>query len=122
MDSYLRWMQVCGAVTMTGCPALAAPAGFDAQGRSMGIQIVGKPRREIDCLKIANAYDSATHWPANARRRWPSFSWRAPAVLSKAKSRRGARLEKLVPCERSERVGFGATGVAGQIGVALRCR
>jgi len=39
MDSYLRWMQVCGAVTMTGCPALAVPAGFDAQGRSMGIQI-----------------------------------------------------------------------------------
>lgn len=63
MDSYLRWMQVCGAVTMSGCPALAVPAGFDAQGRSMGIQIVAKPRREIDCLKIANAYDSATHWP-----------------------------------------------------------
>jgi amidase len=64
MDSYLRWMQVCGAITMTGCPALAVPAGFDAQGRSMGIQIVGKPRREIDCLKIANAYDQATHWPS----------------------------------------------------------
>ena len=63
MDSYLRWMQVCGAITMTGCPALAAPAGFDAKGRSIGIQIVGKPRREIDCLKIANAYDEATHWP-----------------------------------------------------------
>jgi amidase len=64
MDSYLRWMQVCGAITMTGCPALAAPAGFDAKGRSIGIQIVGKPRREIDCLKIANAYDEATRWPA----------------------------------------------------------
>jgi amidase len=64
MDSYLRWMQVCGAVTMTGCPALAVPAGFDVQGRSMGIQIVGKPRREIDCLKIANAYDEVTHWPS----------------------------------------------------------
>lgn len=64
MDSYLRWMEVNGALTMSGCPALAAPAGFDAQGRSMGIQIVGKPRRELDCLKIANAYDSATHWPA----------------------------------------------------------
>lgn len=64
MDSYLRWMQVCGLITMTGCPALAAPAGFDAQGRSMGIQIIGKPRREMDCLKIANAYDEATHWPS----------------------------------------------------------
>jgi amidase len=64
MDSYLRWMEVCGAITMTGCPALAVPAGFDVQGRSMGIQIVGKPRREIDCLKIANAYDSATRWPS----------------------------------------------------------
>ena len=64
MDSYMRWMQVHAAITMTGCPALAAPAGFDAQGRAMGIQIIGKPRREIDCLKIANAYDSATRWPA----------------------------------------------------------
>jgi len=64
MDTYLRWMQVCGLVTMTGCPVLAAPAGFDGQGRSMGIQIIGKPRREIDCLKIANAYDQATHWPS----------------------------------------------------------
>jgi amidase len=68
MDSYLRWMQVCGLITMTGCPVLAAPAGFDRQsgptgGRSMGIQIIGKPRREIDCLKIANAYDQATRWP-----------------------------------------------------------
>lgn len=64
MDSYLRWMQVCGLVTMSGCPALAAPAGFDAKGRSMGIQLIAKPRREIDCLKLANAYDEATRWPA----------------------------------------------------------
>jgi amidase len=64
MDSYMRWMQVHAAITMTGCPALAVPAGFDAQGRAMGMQIVGKPRREIDCLKIANAYDNATRWPA----------------------------------------------------------
>jgi len=63
MDTYLRWMQVCGLITMTGCPVLAAPAGFDPKGRSMGIQIVGKPRREIDCLKLANAYDAATRWP-----------------------------------------------------------
>jgi Asp-tRNA(Asn)/Glu-tRNA(Gln) amidotransferase A subunit family amidase len=35
-----------------------------AKGRSMGIQIVGKPRREIDYLKIANSYDEATRWPS----------------------------------------------------------
>ena len=63
MDSYMRWMQVHAAITMTGCPSLAVPAGFDVKGRSMGVQIVGKPRREIDCLKIANAYDQATRWP-----------------------------------------------------------
>lgn len=64
MDTYLRWMEVCGLITMTGCPALAAPAGFDANGRSMGMQIIAKPRREIDCLKLAYAYDEATRWPA----------------------------------------------------------
>ena len=47
MDSYLRWMEINGAITMTGCPALAVPrSGLDAQGRSMGIQINGKPRRD----------------------------------------------------------------------------
>ena len=63
MDSYMRWMQLHAAITMTACPSLAMPAGFDAQGRSMGIQIVGKPRHDLDCLKIANAYDHATRWP-----------------------------------------------------------
>ena len=35
---------------MSGCPALAVPAGFGARNLPMGIQIVAPNRRELDML------------------------------------------------------------------------
>jgi amidase len=35
---------------MTACPSLALPGGFSADGRPIGIQVVGKPRGEADLL------------------------------------------------------------------------
>ena len=55
-------------VTMSGCPALAAPAGFNAQGLPMGIQIVGPNQADLACLQLAYTYDGATAW---ATRRLP---------------------------------------------------
>jgi amidase len=49
-------------ITMSGCPALAAPAGFNEQGLPIGIQIVGPNRAELACLQLAHAYDAATAW------------------------------------------------------------
>jgi len=37
-------------VTMTSCPSLAIPAGFTADGRPVGLQVVGKPRGEAALL------------------------------------------------------------------------
>jgi len=62
MDSYHRWMEVAIPVTMSGCPALNVPAGFNASGLPMGIQIVGPNHAEMDCLQLAHAYDCATGW------------------------------------------------------------
>ncbi len=62
MDTYHRWMEVMIPITMSGCPALCAPAGFNEAGLPMGIQIVGRNHAEMDCLRLANAYDRATGW------------------------------------------------------------
>ncbi len=49
-------------VTMSGCPTLAVPAGFNDRGLPIGIQIVCAHRRELDCLQLAYAYELATNW------------------------------------------------------------
>jgi amidase len=69
MDTYHRWMEVMIPITMSGCPALCAPAGFNDAGLPMGIQIVAGNHREIACLQLAHAYDQATGW---VRKRLPS--------------------------------------------------
>ena len=62
MDTYHRWMEVAVPVTMSGCPALNVPAGFDEQGLPMGIQIVAPNHAEMSCLQLAYAYDQTTQW------------------------------------------------------------
>jgi amidase len=62
MDTYHRWMEVCSLVTMTGCPSLNVPVGFNARGLPMGMQIVGRNQAELSCLQLAGAYDDATNW------------------------------------------------------------
>jgi amidase len=67
MDTYHRWMEVVIPVTMSGCPALAVPAGFDARGRPAGLQLWGPWRSEFALLQIAQAYDAATGWVERVR-------------------------------------------------------
>ena len=62
MDTYHRWMQVMIPISMSGCPALSVPAGFNERGLPMGIQIVGPNHSEMACMQLAHAYDQATNW------------------------------------------------------------
>jgi amidase len=73
MQTYHEWMKGVLPVTMAGCPALAVPAGFSAQGLPMGIQIVAPNHAELACLQLAHAYDLATRW----------VSKRPPPLLAK---------------------------------------
>ncbi|WP_296744264.1 amidase [Mesorhizobium sp.] len=66
MDSYHRWMQVSAFATLGGCPALNVPAGFDAKGRPMGMQLIGRPRGDLDVLRAGAAYEATLPWPAGA--------------------------------------------------------
>jgi amidase len=62
METYHEWMKVVLPVTMSGCPALAAPAGFNVEGLPIGIQIVARNHAERACLELAHAYDRQTRW------------------------------------------------------------
>ena len=64
METYHEWMKVTLPITMSGCPALAAPAGFSDQGLPIGIQLVAANHGELACLQLAHAYDAATRWTA----------------------------------------------------------
>jgi amidase len=70
MQTYHEWMKAALLVTMSGCPALAAPAGFSDRGLPIGIQLVAPNRREVDCLRLAFAYETAMD---PARRRLPAL-------------------------------------------------
>lgn len=60
MDTYHRWMEVVIPGTLSGCPVLALPVGFDARGLPMGMQWIGPDRGEAGLLALAAAYERAS--------------------------------------------------------------
>jgi amidase len=50
MKSYIDWITITFAISVTACPALALPAGFSKEGLPVGLQIVGPPRSEARIL------------------------------------------------------------------------
>ena len=74
MQTYHEWMKATLLVSMSGCPSLAAPAGFNDRGLPIGIQIIAANRRESSCLQLAYAYESA----------FTSVNRRSPALLERA--------------------------------------
>ncbi|MDO6963112.1 amidase [Rhizobium alvei] len=62
MDTYHRWMEVVIGPTMAGLPVAAMPAGFSADHRPTGIQIIGRPQGDRQLLALAKAYETASGW------------------------------------------------------------
>ena len=62
MDTYHRWMEVVIGGTLSGCPIINIPAGFNADGLPMGMQLWGPKNGEMDVLKMAYAYEQASRW------------------------------------------------------------
>ncbi|WP_020659952.1 amidase [Amycolatopsis benzoatilytica] len=60
MRDYLDWMSSASAVSVTGCPALAVPAGFTSDGLPVGVQLLGKFRDELTVLRAGRAFEEAT--------------------------------------------------------------
>ena len=58
-DNYIDWVAMTYAITLTRCPALSLPAGFLADGRPVGIQMVGRPNGEAGLLAAAAVLEEA---------------------------------------------------------------
>ena len=68
LDGYIDWMASCWLITVTGCPALSLPAGFDGEGLPVGVQLVGRHGGDVELLRAAATLEAAT---GHGRRRPP---------------------------------------------------
>ena len=59
MDTYHRWMEVSIYATLGGLPAISVPAGFNAAGLPIGLQLIGRPQGDAALLRLAHAYEQA---------------------------------------------------------------
>jgi amidase len=62
MHTYIDWMASCYAVSCFGAPAISVPAGFSQGGLPVGLQIVGRPGRDLAVLELARAFEQATQF------------------------------------------------------------
>jgi Asp-tRNA(Asn)/Glu-tRNA(Gln) amidotransferase A subunit family amidase len=51
----------CAAAAATGLPAITVPAGFADDGMPVGLELLGRPFAETDLLRLAYAFEQATH-------------------------------------------------------------
>jgi amidase len=62
LDHYYQWFSLTYGITLTGLPAISVPCGFTRSGLPVGLQIVGRRRRETDVLCAAAAFEAAAPW------------------------------------------------------------
>ncbi len=67
MSDYLEWMSICCILSITGFPIISLPCGFTSDGLPLGIQIVGKPKADLDVLRFAYSYEQATQFSPKNR-------------------------------------------------------
>jgi aspartyl-tRNA(Asn)/glutamyl-tRNA(Gln) amidotransferase subunit A len=65
LGQFTRWVNHVG-----GC-ALTLPAGFDALGLPVAIQLIGQAGTEARLLALGSAFQQATDW----HRRAPDLAW-----------------------------------------------
>ena len=60
LTDYMGASTLNAAVTMTSCPAVAVPCGFDQHGRPVGLQVTAPPRAEAQALSTAWLFEQLT--------------------------------------------------------------
>ena len=58
MERYITWMRSCSRISATTLPALSLPAGFTPAGLPVGLQLVGRHRKEGELLAGAAALEA----------------------------------------------------------------
>ena len=70
-QTYIDWIAITFAITMTSCPALSLPAGFTKTGLPVGLQVIGPPRGEAAllraCHRMEEVLDLAGQVPIDPR-------------------------------------------------------
>lgn len=56
--SYVDWLTIVYAITLSGCPVLSLPCGFTDDALPVGMQVVGRPRGEARLLSTAAALEA----------------------------------------------------------------
>ncbi|MBN8891922.1 MAG: amidase, partial [Rhodospirillales bacterium] len=59
LTNYIAGSALTSAITLTSCPAVAVPCGFDRFGRPVGLQIVAPARGEAAALAAAALFEQA---------------------------------------------------------------
>src|SRR5215469_8684608 len=61
-SSAITWavLTITAVITLSACPAMVIPCGFDQYARPIGLQLVGRPRREAALLQAAPS--SSRRW------------------------------------------------------------
>jgi amidase len=57
LENYIAGSALTSAITLTSCPAVAVPCGFDQYGRPVGLQIVAPARGEAAALAAARVFE-----------------------------------------------------------------
>ena len=57
-------------VNLAGLPGISVPAGLDAQGLPLGLQLIGRPWEEGDMLNLAHALENAVNFSSKPNRWW----------------------------------------------------
>ena len=57
-ETYVDWLAIAYAITLTGCPALSLPCGFTESGLPVGLQLVGHPHGDAALLGHAAALEA----------------------------------------------------------------
>jgi len=58
-QTYIDWIAITFAITMTSCPALSLPVGFTESGLPVGLQVIGRPRGEAALLRACHRMEEA---------------------------------------------------------------
>lgn len=69
----LAWSPFTYPFNLTGQPAISVPAGHDADGLPVGVQLAGRWREDLTVLRAAAALERASPWAARYRTLWDAL-------------------------------------------------
>jgi amidase len=61
-DKIANWILPCPPFNVTGQPVINIPAGFDANGVPLGVQLIGQPNAEATIITLAAQLEQAKSW------------------------------------------------------------